>query len=255
MNTYRTLTGRLMDLHALSKKERAALAEVDEAFRLRPSWTEFARTWPAILRERVWGRKKVPVGAPLYRVCQDMELRLGVAQGQVAPPDYRDHLADLIEEKFGSRYAFCKAARIDQGNLSHVLAGRKEFSLDVLRRALELLDVQLDLVPTAEVYRKATVLGADDPAERLHQLSCKVSILENLKARAETLSVRKRVSVLRDRPGPSPDSLEGLRKRLRDGQSFDEALASELGDALGEQAEVARQIARSAERRRDVVVG
>jgi len=27
-------------------------------------------------------------------------------QGKVAPPDYRDYLADLIEEKYGSRYKF-----------------------------------------------------------------------------------------------------------------------------------------------------
>lgn len=253
MNIYRTLTGRVIDLHALSQKERDALAEVDAVFRLRPDWTEFARTWPAVLRKRVWGKRKVPVGAPLYRVCQDMEFRLGVAQGQVAPPDYRDQLAELIEEKFGSRYAFCKAAGIDQGNLSHVLAGRKEFSLDVLRRALEVLDVQLDLVPTAEAYRKATVLGGDDPAERLQQLSCKVSILENLKARAEALSVRKRAGVVPSNAGP--DGLDGLRKRLRNGQAFDEALAGELGEALGEQAKVARQIARSAESRRELIVG
>ena len=166
MNTYRTLTGRLMDLQALSPKERKALGEVEEGYRLRPGWTEFARTWPAVLRKRVWGKKRVPVGSPLYRVCQDMELRLGVAQGQVAPPDYRDRLDDLIEEKFGSRYAFCKAAGIDQGNLSHVLAGRRDFSLDVLRKALEVLDVQLDLIPIADVLRRAT-LGADEPAERL----------------------------------------------------------------------------------------
>jgi hypothetical protein len=254
VDTYRTLTGRLMNLQALSQKERKALGEVDEVYRRRPGWTEFARTWPAILRERVWGKKRAPVGSTVYRVCQDMELRLGVAQGQVAPPDYRDHLADLIEEKFGSRYAFCKAAGIDQGNLSHVLAGRKDFSLDVLRKALELLDVQLDLIPTADVLRRAT-LGADDPAERLHLLACTIATLEHLAAKAGALAPRRRASLVPEGPGQSPDGLEGLRTRLRNGQAFDEALTTELAEALGEQAKLARQLARSAERRRELVVG
>lgn len=30
------------------------------------------------------------------RICQDVEARLGIAQGKVAAPDYRDYLADLI---------------------------------------------------------------------------------------------------------------------------------------------------------------
>lgn len=253
MTTYRTMTGRLFDLQALSEKERGALSEVEGAYEQRPSWTDFARTWPAVLRRRVWGRKKVPVGSPLYRVCQDMELRLGVAQGQVAPPDYRDHLADLIEEKFASRYAFCQAAGIDQGNLSHVLAGRKDFSLDVLRRVLELLDVRLDLVPTAEVYRKAATLGPDDPAEHLRQLSYQVSTLENLKAKAAVVAAERRTGLVPSTPGSFPDGLEGLRMRLRNGQGFDEAVAAELRGLLREQAELARQIAKSADTRRELV--
>ncbi|MCO5167791.1 MAG: helix-turn-helix transcriptional regulator [Planctomycetes bacterium] len=253
--TYRTMTGRRIDLGALSSKERDALAEVEGLYEQRPDWTEFARTWPAVLRRRVWGRKKVPVESALYRVCQDMELRLGVAQGQVAPPDYRDHLADLIEEKFGSRYAFCRAAGLDQGNLSHVLAGRKDFSLDVLRRVAELLDVQLDLVPTVEVYRKAATLGPDDPAERLRQLSYQVSTLESLEAKAAVVTADRRASVVPPTPDLFPDGLEGLRTRLRSGQDFGEALAAELGALLREQAQLARQIARSADRRRELVRG
>lgn len=255
MDSYRTLTGRVFELHVLSKKERAALSEVEELYRTTPDWTEFARAWPTILRRRVWGRKKVPVGSPLYRICQDMELRLGVAQGQVAPPDYRDHLVDLIEQKFGTRYAFCKAAGIDQGNLSHVLAGRKDFSLEVLRKVLDVLDMQLDLVSNAEVHRKATAPGLDDPAERVRQLSYHVSTLENLRAKAAAVAPRKRASVVPEGSGLFPDGLEGLRTRLRNGQAFDEALSAELAEALGEQAQLARQIAKSAESRRELVVG
>jgi hypothetical protein len=250
MDSHRTLTGRTLDLRGLSAKEREALAELHRLYDTRPSWAEFARRWPALLRERVWGRKRVPVGAPLYRAAQDLELRLGIAEGRVAPPDYRDHLADLIEEKFNTRSAFCRATGIDPGNLSHVLAGKKDFSLDVLQKVVEVLDVQLDLIPRAEAYRKA--LATDDDAGRLQQLAYQVATLENLKAKAAALPPRRRAQVLPDVAGMFPDDLEGLRTRLRGGASFDEALSSELSAAFEEQARLARRIAKTADdRRRD----
>jgi transcriptional regulator with XRE-family HTH domain len=248
VESHRTLTGRTLDLRELPAKERDALSELHRLYDTRPGWADFARRWPQLLRERVWGRKKVPVGAPLYRVAQDLELRLGVAEGRIAPPDYRDHLADLIEEKFKTRAAFCQATGIDPGNLSHVLAGRKDFSLEVLKKVVEVLDVQLDLVPRAEAFRKA--LGADDDAERLRQLAYRIATLENLKAKAEALPAKRRSEVLPDEAGLFPDDLEGLRTRLRNGAVFDDAIAEELTAAFEEQARVARQIARTADSRR-----
>jgi hypothetical protein len=46
----------------------------------------------------------------------------------VAPPDYRDYLADLIEERYGSRYRFCKETVLDPGHLSRVLSSRSKLS-------------------------------------------------------------------------------------------------------------------------------
>ncbi len=87
---YRTLTGRRFDLDALSVDERRFLDELTSVYRTRPDWNDFAQTWIKLARERIWKGQRVPVGAPVYRICQDMEARLGVAEGRVAAPDYRD---------------------------------------------------------------------------------------------------------------------------------------------------------------------
>lgn len=249
MASHRTLTGRSLDLRGLSGKELGALGELQRAYDARPSWAEFARLWPRLLRERVWGRRKVPVGSPLYRAAQDLELRLGVAEGRVAPPDYRDHLADLIEEKFETRAAFCEATGIDPGNLSHVIAGRKDFSLEVLKKVVVVLDVQLDLVPRDEALRKAQMLG-DTDAERLQELAHRIAALEELSTKARALPPRRRAQVLQDADHLPPGDVEGLRARIRSGLGFDDAVAESLAAVFEEQARLGRQITRTAESRR-----
>ena len=90
------------------------------------------------------------------RVCQDLEARLGIAQRKVAPPDYRDYLADLIEERFGSRYKFCEAAGIDPGQLSRVFAGRADLSLPTLQKILHVLGAALVIQGEEAVEAKAS---------------------------------------------------------------------------------------------------
>tara|TARA_R110002072_G_scaffold17340_2_gene66145 strand:- start:535 stop:1044 length:510 start_codon:yes stop_codon:yes gene_type:complete len=166
MNNYRALTGRLYDLGTLSEAEREVLDEIRGLYLRQPSWDGFARQWARIARERLWkGTRRVPVGSTLYRIGQDLELRLGIAEGRVARPDYRDMLADHIEGRFRSRYAFCKASGIDQGNLSRVLAGKKHLSPETLFRALEVLGVQLEFVAREEgLADGADPFPIDDPA-------------------------------------------------------------------------------------------
>lgn len=157
MKQYETLAGRRFSLAELTAEERAFLDELLALYRARPEWSEFAREWVRRGRAGPWRGRRVPVGSPLYRICQDLEARLGVAEGRVAPPDYRDQLASLIEERFGSRYAFCQATGIDQGNLSKVLAGHRHLSPETLQRALEALGVVLRLVD------RATAVAGGEP--------------------------------------------------------------------------------------------
>jgi transcriptional regulator with XRE-family HTH domain len=142
---FRTITGRTLDLTALHEDERRFLAFVQRRYEERPEWSEFAAWWVRELRRAGLGE-----GSVAYRICQDLEARLGIAQAKVAPPDYRDFLADLIEERYGTRYRFCKELGIDPGHLSRVLAGRAELSLQTLQRILEALHASL-VVQTEEL--------------------------------------------------------------------------------------------------------
>ncbi len=91
-----------------------------------------------------------------YRICQDLEARLGIAQGKVGAPDYRDYLADLIEERYGSRYRFCKEQGVDPGHLSRVLASRSELSLESLKHVLSALGAVLTVQREKELRDHAS---------------------------------------------------------------------------------------------------
>lgn len=143
---YTAITGRRFDLEQLTPAGRSFLAEVEALFRHRPGWDEFSRAWMTLGREALWKQGPVPVGGPVYRICQDLAARLGLVEGRLSPPDYRDRLADLIEERFGSHYQFCKQTGIDQGHLSRVLAGKKHFAAKTLFDVLEALGLEMVVV-------------------------------------------------------------------------------------------------------------
>jgi hypothetical protein len=144
--TYSTITGRVLDLGGAGADESEFLAAVRERYATGPEWSEFAAWWA-----EEFHRRGLSPGSPAYRVCQDLEARLGIAQGKVAPPDYRDYLADLIEERYGSRYRFCKEAGVDPGHLSRVFASRSELSVQNLQRILEALHAALVIQPEEDL--------------------------------------------------------------------------------------------------------
>jgi transcriptional regulator with XRE-family HTH domain len=141
-HVFQTITGRALDLERLDAKERELLTAVQAKYEKAPGWSAFAAWWPKELERRGLSAESVT-----YRICQDLEARLGIAQGKVAAPDYRDYLADLIDERHGSRYRFCKSTGMDPGHLSRILAGRSELSLQTLQRLLEQLGAALVIEP------------------------------------------------------------------------------------------------------------
>jgi transcriptional regulator with XRE-family HTH domain len=152
MNPYKTITGRTLDLSTFSSTEKRALGTLTEAYDRRLDWEEFSDIWQNTLRP-ILSKHRPPekrTQHPLYQIAQDLEMRLGIAQGAVAEPDYRDYLLDQIEEQFGSRYRFCKKAGIPEAFLSQVLSGKKDFSVDMLRRAAKTLNLGLALLPKAD---------------------------------------------------------------------------------------------------------
>lgn len=159
MNDYRTITGRKLNLSKVSETERKLLREALERVRQKSGWNRFAAWWLKAFNE-----SGLPDSSPVFRVCRDLEARLGIAEGKVARPDYRDYLADLIEETFGSRYSFCKKTNIDPGQLSRVFAGKADLSADLLKRALEALNAHLEVRPNDEA---AVALSREEAIEPL----------------------------------------------------------------------------------------
>jgi hypothetical protein len=147
---YQTITGRCIPLSKLSRPEKALLARVRDKYNSRLEWTRFAAWWNA-----EFTASGLATSSPVCRICQDLEARLGIQQGSVSPPDYRDFLADLIDSRFGSRQEFCRATGVDAGQLSRVFAGRADLSLRALGKVLEVLGARL-IIQTEEQAREQT---------------------------------------------------------------------------------------------------
>ncbi|MEW6365171.1 MAG: hypothetical protein AB1714_11115 [Acidobacteriota bacterium] len=147
---YETLTGRQFDLMQLTSAQRQALRRLMQYFESGVEWGRFSVLWQKELADAMLSPSpKERMRHPLYRIAQDLEMRLGISQGLVAPPDYRDYIVDRIEEKFGSRCNFCKTTGIREAFLSQVLAGKKDFSVAKLREVAEALGLRLALVPVS----------------------------------------------------------------------------------------------------------
>jgi hypothetical protein len=168
---YKTITGRRIAMSNLTEPEYAFLAKVAKKYSAKQNWTRFAAWWNA-----EFNGAGLSTSSVVYRICQDLEARLGINQGKVSPPDYRDYLAELIDTQFSSRLEFCKATELDPGQLSRVLAGRADLSVKVLEKVLELLHARV-VIQTEEdshtltsVERAAEaiadVLGSRTPAVR-----------------------------------------------------------------------------------------
>lgn len=159
--TYETITGRKLRFETLADKELAFLSAVQARYEAQPEWSDFAAWWT-----QAFAQARLAEDSLVYRICQDLEARLGIAQGKVAPPDYRDYLADLIEERYGSRYRFCKATGFDPGHLSRVFAGRSELSLQSLQQILAGMHASLvirleeDLAESVSPVKAARALAA-----------------------------------------------------------------------------------------------
>jgi len=158
-NEYRTITGRKLDLAKLTEPERNLLREALEHVRKAGGWNRFAAWWL-----KAYNESGLPESSAVFRICRDLEARLGINEGKVAPPDYRDYLADLIEEHFGSRYRFCEVTGIDPGQLSRVFAGKADLSADLLRRALKALDAHIEVRPNRGAER---IFSRDEAIESL----------------------------------------------------------------------------------------
>jgi transcriptional regulator with XRE-family HTH domain len=135
---YQTITGGQIALSDLSEAEYGFLDVVAKKYSPKQDWTRFAAWW-----NTKFNASGLPMASAMYRICQDLEARLGINQGKVSSPDYRDCLAELIDAQFSSRQDFCRACGVDPGQLSRVLASRDNLSIKVLVQVLEVLHARL----------------------------------------------------------------------------------------------------------------
>ncbi len=139
---YVMVTGQMLDVGPLTPQEKNFLVEACRRYSKFPDWNKFASWW-----WREFDRAGLKDDRPIYRICQDLEGRLGIAQGYVAEPDYRQSLSALIGERFGSRNRFCRKTGLDPGQLSRVLDGRGDLSLKTLTKILKTFGAALVVRP------------------------------------------------------------------------------------------------------------
>jgi hypothetical protein len=153
--TYQTITGGLIPLSELAEAEYCFLDIVARKYDANQDWTRFAAWWNAKFKA-----SGLSMASAVYRICQDLEARLGINQGKVSPPDYRDYLAELIDAQFGSRHEFCRATGVDPGQLSRVLANRDNLSMKVLLQVMQVLHARLVIQSEADSREQTSIARA-----------------------------------------------------------------------------------------------
>lgn len=95
-NVYKTLEGEEYRLDELSKVDRRIYKTVQAALKSDPrsTWTEIANLWTGLVVKEYTESPEITELA-IYKICQDMEIRRGIEQGLVAPPDGFDALKEL----------------------------------------------------------------------------------------------------------------------------------------------------------------
>src|SRR6266496_3404391 len=136
---YVDLDGRRWKLATLDASERKLLRQLQSIHSRPPDWYEFENDWikklTTFYRERGLPTTAI-IKRPLYEILTDLSDRLALAQGLMSiESDYRDDLRILIADRFKSNRHFCKATGLSEDMLSHVLAGRKDLSIEALTKA------------------------------------------------------------------------------------------------------------------------
>lgn len=147
MNLYKTLNGEVFDFDQFTSEQRAIYDQAKAFYDTNPEWPEFSNFWRTRVRKAFSNAEPSEVvKEPIYKVCRDLDSRLGISQGYTREPDYRDLLADIVDHHFKSRYQFCKEIGIDEGYLSNVLNKKKHLSMERLQKVLERTNCRIAFV-------------------------------------------------------------------------------------------------------------
>jgi hypothetical protein len=152
-NINTTLDGSRYVIVVLDEEERKLVESLRRYADKATNWTEYRNYYikkvGKFYESRGLSRQEV-VETPAWKIAEGICGRLQVAAGEAEESDYRDELELLIQTKFGSRREFCKATGLSEDMLSHVLAGRKNFSIDKLGNALAKIGYTFHISPLTE---------------------------------------------------------------------------------------------------------
>lgn len=85
---YRDLEGNIINLNALSKNERNFLDNVIKDYKTNVEWNKFGSYWIGGIGSIYKGKSRKYISeTTLFIICQDLESRLGIAQGKTRLPD------------------------------------------------------------------------------------------------------------------------------------------------------------------------
>lgn len=167
MNIYKTLNGGFYNINELPVESKSIYTEIKASYDAGIEWTRFTNLWTQRISETFSNEpKSVIVESPIYKICQDLDSRIGIKQGYTREPDYRDILADLISMHYKSRYQFCKKTGIGEGYLSSVLNRKKEFSITKLREILEIMNYRIAFIEKQEADVREKWHPSNIPAKR-----------------------------------------------------------------------------------------
>lgn len=163
---YVDLDGEQYDLQALDADARCLFEAIQKSFKaaLRSTgepiqrWCDFDNGWMPLVDAYCKLRRvldKNVTKTPIWRIATDLSGRLAVELGLARKGDYRDRLRRIIVEEFRSQREFCKATGISEDMLSHVLAGRKDLSMEALSKALERIGYTIRFAPTGKRRKKS----------------------------------------------------------------------------------------------------
>lgn len=167
---YTDIRGTAIPLCELDVDELALVKHLCDFVASSPTWNEFGNFYmPTVgnfYAARGLSRRETTETVP-WRIAQDLYARIGLAEGQVRAPSYRGELELLILKRFKTRRAFCEATGLSEDMLSHVLAGRKNLSIDALTEALGRIGYGVHIAPlsnTALPNMPLADFGSDSPA-------------------------------------------------------------------------------------------
>ncbi len=95
MKYYVTLHNIKYDLDSLSSPQKSFVKKIISYYKKKPHWNKFSNYWVGE-GNKIWKKmdRKEVIKHPTFKICQDLESRLGIEQGYIRQTDYREERAE-----------------------------------------------------------------------------------------------------------------------------------------------------------------